>query len=226
MMRDEVDYRPQYLWRKATSRQRGRVILVESLDGLPKPSRPCQGEGIAPGFAIDQRPADDHDGGGNVPRQRMLVGQPRFPKGTPGKLAIGQEGRHGQGRTTVCRVASRCHATRFVVDTLYGFDAVHPAIDQGKHCRRRWPSVERPITPPRQVAGEDILGVESPSIRKALGEANRHADRTTVAVSRRQSQQHTTDSVPGLAHQPGSRRDFYRSPNGVIELPLIQNSYP
>ena len=45
-MSDEVDYRPQDLRRKATRRQRGRVVLVESLDGLPKPSRPCQGIGI------------------------------------------------------------------------------------------------------------------------------------------------------------------------------------
>ena len=96
-MRDEVDCRQQDIRCKATRRQRGRVILVESLDGLPNPSHPCQGEGIAPGFAINQRPADDHEGGGNVPRQRMLVGQPRFPDGTPGKLTIGQEGRHGQG---------------------------------------------------------------------------------------------------------------------------------
>ena len=52
MMSDEVDRRPQYFRRKATRQQRGRVILVESLDGLPKPSRPCESEGIAPGSAI------------------------------------------------------------------------------------------------------------------------------------------------------------------------------
>ena len=97
---------------------------------------------------------------------------------------------------------------RFVVDTLHGLDAVHPAIDQGEHCRRRWSGVERPITPPRQVAGEDILGVESPSIGKALDEANRHADRTTVAVSRRQSQQHTPEFGPWSRSSAGFSQGF------------------
>ena len=89
MMGDEVDRRPQDLWRKATRRQGGRVISVERLDGLPEPSRFRQGKCIAPRFATDQRPAQYRHGGGDITCQGMLVRQPRFPDGTPGKLVIG-----------------------------------------------------------------------------------------------------------------------------------------
>ena len=123
------------------------------------------------------------------------MSQPGFPEGTPSKLIVWQEMRHRQGRTAVRRVASRRHAARLVMDTLQGFSRVHPAVDQAEHRRRRRSRVERSVSPPRQVAGKDVFGIESPSLREALGEANRHADGTAVAVTRRQSQEGTPDAI-------------------------------
>jgi hypothetical protein len=160
------------------------------------------GEGFAPGFATDQRPTQAHHGGGDIARQGMLVRQPRLPEGTPGNLLVGQEGRHRQGSTAVGRIASCCQAARLILETLDGFGGVHPAVDQAERRRRGRSGVEGPIPPPGQVAGQDVVGIESPSIGKALGEANRHADRAAVAVPGCKPEQDTPNSVSGLAHEP------------------------
>jgi hypothetical protein len=69
-------------------RRRAPVRQVESPDGRSEPSCCCHCNSVVPGLAPDQRPAQYRHGGGHGARQRVLMGQPGFPEGAPGKLVI------------------------------------------------------------------------------------------------------------------------------------------